>query len=103
MADEIEHKEDSVLDLFWYTQSGISTPYLSDKMEYSTTNIHGEDLNNDTLYAVLCTGNKYLPLYELAEDSIKPFFLDKVGNSMFIIDVETIVGSLCVFKDLGGQ
>ena len=92
-----------IYGFFKFTTPGTPTPYLVEDQRYSPQHIRHENMEDDTLYAVVHSASDYLPMYEIENEFISPFKLGSVKKCLYIVDAWSILGPLSVFPDVGGD
>lgn len=92
-----------ILGFFQYNQHGIPTPQFSIEEGMTMSEISDKLLLDKTLYAVVYAASAMLPWYELENNFISSFRLGDIDECLYIVNVNTIVDPLVVFKNYGGE
>ena len=70
-------------------------------MTYSQ--INAMNANDNRLYAVIHTASDYLSWQTIEKDFVAQFKFGDEDKCIFIVDVDTIISPLFVFKNFGGS
>jgi hypothetical protein len=80
---------------------GIPTSQFTGEEELSLDTIQENMAVDNNLYVVVHTASDYVSSEQLEKDFVSLFILGDVMNCVYIVKVETIHGSLFVFKNYG--
>ena len=102
--DCLQQSPAQLVGFFRYDMPRIPTPKLTKDEGLSLEEIEDNNLQDDTLYAVIHSStNPYIDWDRIQTDFVVPFHLGSVKDHLYIVDVKTICDALYVFKDYGGN
>ena len=87
---------------FKYESRGIPTPELIDN-DHTLTDINGQNMIDNTMYAVVHTATSYVSWEELERSCVMQFTLGHPKDCACVISVEDIMDPLFVFDDYGND
>jgi len=80
---------------------GIPTPQFSGNEELSLDTIRGNDTIDNNVYVVVRTASDYVLMDQLQSDFITSFTLGNITECVYIVNIDSILGPLFVFKNDG--
>ena len=92
-----------IYGFYRYNSTGVPTPRLINDLSMPSSQIKAKDANDNKLYAVIHTASKYLSWQTIEKDFVAQFKFGDEDKCIFIVDVDTIISPLFVFKNFGGS
>jgi hypothetical protein len=80
---------------------GIPTPQFSGNEELSLVTIRENDTVDNNVYMVVHTASDYVSMEQLQSDFITSFTLGNITECVYIVNIDSILGPLFVFKNYG--
>ena len=87
---------------FKYESRGIPTPELINN-NFSLADIRGQNMIDNTMYAVVHTATSYVSWEELERSCVMQFTLGHPKDCVYVVSVEHITDPLLVFDDYGND
>ena len=82
---------------------GIPTPQFIHEDKLSLLDIQKNMSIDNSLYAVVHSASDYIPYEQLQHKFVSTFVLDDVMTCLYIVKIDSIQGSLNVFKNYGAH
>ncbi len=80
---------------------GIPTPQFSGNEELSLDTIWDNNTIDNNVYVVVHTASDYVSMDQLQSDFITSFTLGNITKCVYIVNIDSILGPLFVFKNYG--
>ena len=80
---------------------GIPTPQFSCNEELSLDYIWDNDTIDNNIYVVVHTASDYVSMDQVQSDFITSFTLGNITECVYIVNIDSILGPLFVFKNHG--